>query len=106
MLAFSAIGSAVACAIAIQLPLQEGSGGIILGVRIGIHCGNARTESGDFGRTVIVAARLCAEARGGEVLVYQSAREVLNGAYSLGESRMLALKGLAGLHEAFSLFWQ
>ena len=107
MLAFPAIGSAAACAIAIQRSLREGSDGVTLGVRIGIHCGNAKSEGGDFfGRTVIVAARLSGAANGGEILVSQSAREDLSGAYSLGVSRMLTLKGLAGAHEAFPLLWQ
>jgi adenylate cyclase len=39
-------------------------------VRVGIHSGEAVTHDGDwYGRTVNVAARLCAVAPGGEVLV-------------------------------------
>jgi class 3 adenylate cyclase len=39
-------------------------------VRIGIHSGDAVTHDGDwYGRTVNIAARLCAVAPGGEVLV-------------------------------------
>ena len=44
-------------------------------VRVGIHTGPAVSRDGDwYGRTVNVAARLCAVAPGGEVLVSESTR--------------------------------
>jgi adenylate cyclase len=44
-------------------------------VRVGIHSGPALTSGGDwYGRTVNVAARLCAMAPGGEVMVSESTR--------------------------------
>jgi adenylate cyclase len=44
-------------------------------VRIGIHSGEAVARDGDwYGRTVNVAARLCAVAPGGEVLVSHATR--------------------------------
>jgi adenylate cyclase len=44
-------------------------------VRIGIHSGEAVARNGDwYGRTVNVAARLCAVAPGGEVLVSDATR--------------------------------
>ena len=107
MLAFPAIGSAAACAIAIQRSLQSGTEDIKIQVRAGIHCGNARAEGGDFfGRTVVLAARLSSQARGGEILVSQTARQDLGDAFSLGEMRTLTLKGLAGDHPATPLIWQ
>jgi adenylate cyclase len=45
-------------------------------VRIGIHTGPALPREGDwYGRTVNVAARLCAVAPGGEVMVSETTRE-------------------------------
>jgi adenylate cyclase len=45
-------------------------------VRVGIHTGPALANDGDwYGRTVNVAARLCAVAPGGEVIVSESTRE-------------------------------
>jgi adenylate cyclase len=45
-------------------------------VRVGIHTGPALANEGDwYGRTVNVAARLCAVAPGGEVMVSESTRE-------------------------------
>ncbi|MBV8429744.1 MAG: adenylate/guanylate cyclase domain-containing protein [Solirubrobacterales bacterium] len=44
-------------------------------VRVGIHTGPALSREGDwYGRTVNVAARLCAVAPGGEVMVSESTR--------------------------------
>jgi adenylate cyclase len=44
-------------------------------VRVGIHSGPALAEAGDwYGRTVNVAARLCAVAPGGEVMVSETTR--------------------------------
>jgi adenylate cyclase len=46
-------------------------------VRVGIHTGPALAWSGDwYGRTVNVAARLCAMAPGGEVMVSESTRRL------------------------------
>jgi adenylate cyclase len=45
-------------------------------VRVGIHSGPALANDGDwYGRTVNVAARLCAVAPGGEVMVSESTRD-------------------------------
>lgn len=45
-------------------------------IRVGIHTGPALSSEGDwYGRTVNVAARLCAVAPGGEVMVSESTRE-------------------------------
>jgi adenylate cyclase len=45
-------------------------------VRVGIHTGPALANEGDYyGRTVNVAARLCAVAPGGEVMVSEQTRE-------------------------------
>ncbi len=44
-------------------------------IRVGIHTGPALANEGDwYGRTVNVAARLCAVAPGGEVMVSESTR--------------------------------
>jgi adenylate cyclase len=49
--------------------------GTVPPVRVGIHTGPALPREGDwYGRTVNVAARLCAVAPGGEVMVSESTR--------------------------------
>ena len=106
MLAFPAAGSAAACAAAIQRALCAGWHGVRVPARMGMHCGNAKAEDGDFfGRTVVVA-RLASVAAGAEIPVSQAVQENLGGAFPLDEARSLSLKGLAGHHAAFPTLWQ
>jgi hypothetical protein len=94
MLAFPATGSAAACAAAIQRGLSAGWRGIRVPVRMGMHCGNAKAEGGDFfGRTVVIAARVASAAGGGEILVSQAVQEGLGGAFRLDEARSLTFEG-------------
>jgi class 3 adenylate cyclase len=107
MLAFPATGAAAACATATQRALSAAWRGVHVPVRIGMHCGNAKAEGGDFfGRTVVVAARLASAAAGGEILVSQAVQESLGGAFSFDGPRSLRLKGLAGRHSAFPMAWR
>jgi adenylate cyclase len=102
MLAFPASGSAVACSIAIQRALREGWEGIAVPVRIGMDCGDLKAEAGDFfGRTVVIAARIASAARGAEILVSHSVKEELSGAFALGNSRTVVLKGIMGEQSVF-----
>jgi class 3 adenylate cyclase len=81
---------------------------------MGLHAGEAIREAGDFfGRSVILAARIAAQARGGEILVSEQLRELAgsNGAEANGEpdfdsGRELELKGLAGTHRVFRAAWE
>jgi class 3 adenylate cyclase len=107
MLAFPAVGSAAASSVAIQRALSGGWSGIGVPVRIGVHCGNAKAEGGDFfGRTVVTAARVAGAAGGGEILISQAVQESLGGAFPLDRARSLSLKGLTGHHAAFPMLWQ
>lgn len=102
MLAFPAAGAATACAIAIENSLASGWNGVPVPVRIGIHSGDAREDSGDFfGRTVIIAARVASAARGGEILISQDVQGALGGAFTLGEPETIHLKGLTGTYTLF-----
>jgi class 3 adenylate cyclase len=75
--------------------------------RIGLHTGNAKAEGGDFfGRTVVVAARVSSMADGGQILLSQSTQEDLNGVFPLKGPKLLALKGLSGMHSIFELNWK
>jgi adenylate cyclase len=107
MLAFPAAGSGAACAMAIQRSLSGGWAGVPVPARIGLHLGNAKAEGGDFfGRTVVVAARIASVANGGEILLSDSVRKSLGGAFPLEGARSISLKGLPGDHVAFPLRWQ
>jgi class 3 adenylate cyclase len=66
------------CAVHLGLRLVEGlaSEADFPPVRVGIHTGPALANDGDYyGRTVNVAARLCAVAPGGEVMVSEQTRD-------------------------------
>jgi predicted ATPase len=110
MLVFPDPTRALECAVAIQAALaeQELADSERVRVRIGMHVGEAIREEGDFfGRSVILAARIAAQARGGEVLVSAPLKELAEDGcdVSFENGRELELKGLAGTHEVFSARW-
>jgi len=75
-------------------------------VRIGIHTGQVVARDGDyFGRNVAMAARVADLARGGEILVSDAVREVLDddAAVELVERETVALKGLTGEHVVWEI---
>jgi class 3 adenylate cyclase len=110
MLAFASAEGALGCAIEIQRALVRApSDGHRLRVRIGLHTGEPIREEDDFyGKAVILAARIAAEARGGEILVSQLVRELTEGSelFSLTDPTDVELKGLSGMHSLSAVRWQ
>src|SRR3990170_4364356 len=79
-----------------------------LRVRIGLHTGEVIAEEGDFfGKNVILAARIAAQANGGEILVSEGMRDAADEGTELrfDEGRDLELKGLAGMHTVYRAEW-
>jgi predicted ATPase/class 3 adenylate cyclase len=79
MATFSGASDALAAAVRIQQVLdlhnRASAGGTPLGARIGISAGDVTFEEADcFGTPVIEAARLCAAASGGQILVTEIVR--------------------------------
>ncbi|PYO40058.1 MAG: hypothetical protein DMD33_18940 [Gemmatimonadetes bacterium] len=75
---------------------------------MGLHTGEATRELDDFiGRSVIVAARIAAEARGGEILISPVVRELTEsaGEFSFDEGREVSLRGLNGRHRVSGVIW-
>jgi class 3 adenylate cyclase len=73
-------------------------------VRIGLHAGDVFLDGRDFhGKTMIVAARVAAEARGGEILVSTSVKAMVGGSFDVAVDggRDTPLKGLRGTHRLF-----
>src|SRR5262249_26294803 len=107
MLAFPDPCEALTCAIDVQRAFAERDESTeALRVRMGLHTGEVRSEDGDyFGKNVILAARIAAEATGGEILVSEELREAAasdNGdGLRFDEGRELELKGLAGRHRVY-----
>jgi class 3 adenylate cyclase len=80
-----------------------------LQVRIGLHTGEAIREEDDFfGRNVIVASRIAARARGGEILVSALLKELTEsaGEFLFDEGDDVELKGLTGTHRVYTVNWR
>lgn len=109
MLAFSGASRALRCAIAIQRDLAEHAAlhpEEAVRVRMGLNTGEALREGNDFlGRTVIVAARLADEAKGGEIAVSSVLRELCSatGEFTFSPARDVMLKGFAGTQTIYTV---
>jgi class 3 adenylate cyclase len=110
MLAFSSARDALRCARGIQRAFAEReSNGHRLRVRIGLHTGEPIREADDFyGKAVIQAARIAAEARGSEILVSSLVRDLTesSGEFAFAPPRDVELKGLSGTHRVSPVLWQ
>lgn len=110
MIAFASPEEALRCAIEIQRGLAEGHRRLRragIRVRIGIHVGQAVAKDGDlFGRNVAYAARVAAEAHGGEILASAPVSEA-DGVEGIDFSapRQVELKGLPGEHTVLAVAW-
>lgn len=102
MVLFASARAATACAEAMQRAVAADPDG--LGLRVGLHSGDLVREGGDvFGTTVIVAARLCARARPGEILASDATcAEAGCDARALGP---LTLRGLRAPVAASEVAW-
>jgi class 3 adenylate cyclase len=111
MVAFSSARRAVLCAISIQRAFsryEKEHSDQPLQVRIGLHAGEPINESDDlFGKAVILASRITALARGGEILVSSVLRELAENAGDLrfDEAKEVELKGLSGLYRVYRVIW-
>jgi adenylate cyclase len=109
MIAFAHAEQAVRCGIDMQDALHRDAqhkrrNGIR--VRIGVHMGRSVRRGDDlFGRNVAMAARVAAEACGGEVLVSTTVHDALSGCEDLvfDGGRDVELKGFAGTHRLYAV---
>src|SRR6202035_2160835 len=110
MVAFSSASAAVVCAVAMQQLFERRyrDAEQALHVRIGLGAGESTVKDGDyFGMPSIEAARLCAQAPSGDILVSGLAKTLAGRCEgvdftSAGE---LELKGFPEPLEAFSVSW-
>ncbi len=111
MIVFSSAHQAVRCAIALQKAFatyRDCHPDMPLQVRIGLHVGEAISNSSDlFGRAVNFAARVTAAARGGQILASATLRDLTASAGDLhfasaGEKKF---KGFSGRHAVFEVVW-
>jgi DNA-binding SARP family transcriptional activator len=107
MLAFPSARGAIDFAVAVQREMasDDRSG---LRVRIGLHTGEAIRQRDDFlGRTVIVAARIASQCRGGEIAVSDLVKRLVDSAGDLAfdDGRDLELKGLREPQRVHMVRW-
>ena len=115
MVAFSAASTAVSCAVAMQqaVEAQNRSNVHTLGLRVALSGGEVTkeaTEDGDdyFGDPVIEAARLCAQAEGGQILASQFV-QIMAGRrtpHAFTPVGPLELKGLTEPLETVEVGWE
>jgi class 3 adenylate cyclase len=110
MVTFGTARAAIQCAVAVQRALaaasQEDPGGIALG--IGINTGEPIQEGGDFfGSPVNLAARICAKAGPGQVLVSETTRFVAGRleAADFVDRGLHELKGFQELQRLYEVRW-
>ena len=109
MIAFARAEEAVRCGIDVQRAL--GNNGKRrrdedIRVRIGIHMGRSVRRGDDlFGRNVAMAARVAAEAVGGQILVSEPVRDALRDCDDIrfDEGRDVELKGFSGSYRLFAV---
>jgi class 3 adenylate cyclase/tetratricopeptide (TPR) repeat protein len=113
MATFAGAGDAVAAAIGIQQSIDRhnraADSPISLNVRIGVSAGDVTFEDGDcYGRPVVEASRICAAARGGQILTSEVVRWLAGagGAHRLVPVGPLHLKGLADPVPACEVVWE
>lgn len=109
MIAFARAEEAVRCGIDVQRALgkngkhkrHEG-----IRVRIGVHMGRSVRRGDDlFGRNVAMAARVAAEAVGGQILVSETVRDAVADCDGIrfDKGRDVALKGFSGSYRLFAV---
>ena len=112
-IAFGAASHAIACASAMQRGIarlnRQQPERQHLHLAIGISAGDVVSEDGDLhGTPVVEAARLCATACGGQILVADVARLLAGtrGAHEFESRGELELKGLASPVSTYEVVWQ
>jgi adenylate cyclase len=112
MIAFARAEQAVRCGIDLQNTLHQDAKHkrhVEIRVRIGIHLGRSVRRGDDlFGRNVAMAARVAAQAVGGQILVSQPVRDALDDCddirdISFDGGRDVELKGFTGSYRLFAV---
>jgi class 3 adenylate cyclase len=110
MIAFARAEQAVRCGIDLQHELDKDAKRkrhAEIRVRIGIHMGRSVRRGDDlFGRNVAMAARVAAQAAGGEILVSEPVRDAVSDFDDVyfDEGRDVELKGFSGSYRVFAVY--
>jgi class 3 adenylate cyclase len=111
LLAFGSARQALLCAIAIQQAFAERNvtAAEPIRVRIGLHTGEVIKDAEKFfGKTVILASRIAAQAQGGEILVSSLLKQLTEstGDLRFGDVREVELKGLEEKQRIHAVAWK
>jgi class 3 adenylate cyclase len=112
LLAFGSARQGLLCAIAIQRAFEthnEKHTEQSIRVRIGLHTGEVLKDADKFfGKTVILAARIAAQAKGSEILVSSLLKELTEsvGDLRFGKGREVELKGISERQRLFTVEWR
>ena len=109
MASFVSVSGAMDCAVAIQRGLAERNAhhATPVQVRIGLNAGEPLDEDGQlFGTVVNAAARICAQARPGQILVADVVRTLAEGKdVAFADRGWVALRGLPRRYRLFEVPW-
>jgi len=110
MASFNSATRALECAIALQRSFAERneSAAEPLRVRVGLNAGEPIEEEQDlFGTAVILAARIAAQAQGGEILVSEGVRQIVAGKkFLLADRGAVTLRGFEDPVHVYELSWR
>ena len=109
MASFDSVTSAVECAIALQRAFASHTESMPepLRVRVGLNAGEPIEEDGDlFGATVILAARIAANASAGKILVPETVRGLVAGkGFLFADRGVVSLKGFEDPVRLYEVRW-
>jgi class 3 adenylate cyclase/tetratricopeptide (TPR) repeat protein len=111
LVAFAGAAEALSAAVAMQQALDRFGGRerVALSMRVGLSAGDVTFENGDcFGTPVIEAARLCAAADSGQILVADLVRLLARGRadHELESQGSMTLKGLPDALDVWAVHWE
>jgi len=114
MVVFGSAVSGVSAAVEMQQAIARhnrhaGANGAELSVRVGLHVGDPIEESGDyFGTPVVIAARLCAAASGGQILASALVEALVAGRAGVvfKPAGGIACRGVAQPVDAVDVVWE
>jgi class 3 adenylate cyclase len=110
MTSFSSASKALECAIAMQRAFAERneSAEEPIKVRIGLNAGEPIAEDEDlFGTAVILAARIAAQAEGGEILASEAVRQIVAGKkFPFSDRGETALRGFEDRVHIYQVSWR
>ena len=107
--AFADARSALACAVDVQRALAEHrrSEGFSLSVRIGVHAGEATRRGEDYGGVEVHrAARIAAQAEGGEILASRATLDEADVGVTSSDAGEIVLKGFAATVAVARIEWR